>query len=53
MAVFRCNVCNVYEYNQEKGDHKTGIEPGTHPSDFPDNWACPICTSDKTHLDPL
>jgi rubredoxin len=53
MSLFRCNVCSAYDYDQDNGDPKTGIEPGTHPQDFPDDWACPICGSDKTHLDPL
>ena len=51
MAVYRCNVCNAYDYNEEKGDANTGIAPGTMPQEFPDDLVCPICASDKTHLE--
>lgn len=50
---YRCNVCNTYEYDDVKGDPQTKIPPGTKPEDFPDDWRCPICSSDKTHLKPL
>jgi rubredoxin len=53
MAVYRCDVCNVYEYDDSKGDADKGIAPGTNPQDFPENWTCPICSSDKTHLQPV
>ena len=47
---YRCNICNVYEYDDGIGDVHTGINPGTKPKDFPDEWLCPICAADKTHL---
>lgn len=50
MTRYRCNVCNVFEYEPERGNSVTGIRPGTLPEDFPDDWRCPICSSDKTHL---
>jgi rubredoxin len=50
MTRYRCDVCNVYEYDDVKGDPDTNIKPGTKPEDFPDEWQCPICGSDKTHL---
>ncbi len=50
MPMYRCNVCNVFEYEIDRGDSPTGIRPGTRPQDFPDNWRCHICGSDKTHL---
>ena len=50
---YRCNVCNVFEYDDAIGDSTTNIKPGTKPEDFPDNWKCPVCTSDKTHLKPI
>ncbi len=50
MAFYRCNVCNVFEYDTARGNSLTGIRPGTEPRDFPDDWKCPICDSDKTHL---
>ncbi|MGB7054826.1 MAG: glutamate synthase-related protein [bacterium] len=53
MAKYRCNVCNVFEYDDTRGDSPTNIKPGTKPADFPDSWRCPICDSDKTHLNPI
>ena len=53
MSLYRCNICNAYDYEDEKGDSSLGIEPGTKSADFPDGWICPICGSDKTHLDPV
>jgi rubredoxin len=50
MARFRCDVCKVYEYDPERGDSVTGLKPGTGLDEFPDGWVCPICLSDKTHL---
>jgi len=43
-------VCNVFEYDTARGNSLTGIRPGTEPGDFPDDWKCPICDSDRTHL---
>ena len=53
MALYRCNFCNAYDYDDEVGDSISGIDPGTQPEDFPEGWICPICGSDKTHLDPV
>ena len=53
MTLYRCNVCNVYEYESENGDADLKVAPGTLPEDFPDDWKCPICGSDKTHLKPV
>ena len=53
MMFYRCNVCNVFEYDPARGNSLTGIKPGTDPHDFPDDWKCPICDSDKTHLIPV
>jgi glutamate synthase domain-containing protein 2/CDGSH-type Zn-finger protein len=50
---YRCNVCNMFEYDETRGDSTTNIKPGTKPADFPDDWRCPICGSDKSHLKPI
>ena len=50
MTRYRCNVCNVFEYDPKHGNSRTGINPGTKVEDFPDDWRCPVCFSDKTHL---
>ena len=53
MTLYRCDVCNVFEYESRRGDPLTHIQPGTEPADFPAEWACPICASDQTHLRPV
>jgi glutamate synthase domain-containing protein 2/rubredoxin len=53
MTLYRCNVCNVFEYDPARGNSLTGIKPGTEPREFPDGWKCPICSSDKSHLAPV
>ena len=50
---YRCNVCNVFEYEETRGDSNTSIKPGTKPEEFPDEWRCPICGADKSHLMPI
>ena len=47
MTKYNCDVCNAFEYDDEKG--MDGVEKGTKPSDFPSDWKCPICRADKTH----
>jgi glutamate synthase domain-containing protein 2/rubredoxin len=53
VTLYRCDVCNVFEYDPVRGNSLTQIKPGTEPKDFPDTWTCPICSSDKTHLIPV
>ena len=50
MPLYRCNVCNTFEYEPDRGSSTTGIKPGTDPGQFPDDWNCPICGADRTHL---
>ncbi|MBN1432941.1 MAG: rubredoxin [Methanomicrobiaceae archaeon] len=50
MSFYRCNICNVFEYDTERGDSVTDIHPHTNPFEFPDDWRCPICHSDRSHL---
>ncbi|MDF1558044.1 MAG: rubredoxin, partial [ANME-2 cluster archaeon] len=50
MARYYCNICNTYEYFDDKGDSNLNISPGTKPKDFPDDYKCPICQADKTHM---
>ncbi|MCD4807206.1 MAG: rubredoxin [Methanococcoides sp.] len=52
MTEYRCNVCNVFEYDDTRGDSNTEVKPGTKPEDFPDDWRCPICGADKNHQMP-
>jgi glutamate synthase domain-containing protein 2/rubredoxin len=53
MTLYRCSVCNSFEYEPERGNPLTKIRPGTQPAQFPSDWVCPICGSDPTHLKPV
>lgn len=53
MPMYRCDVCQTFEYEAERGDSRTGIKPGTPVGQFPEDWRCPICDSDRTHLTPV
>src|SRR3990172_5337494 len=47
MAKWLCTVCNIYVYDEERGDPATGIEPNTKIQDFPESWRCPVCGANK------
>jgi len=53
MTKYRCNICNVFEYDESRGDSNTKIKPETKPNEFPKDWKCPICGANHTHLKPL
>ncbi len=50
MDKWLCTVCNIYVYDEGKGDAATGISPNTKVSDFPESWRCPVCGATKDKL---
>ena len=50
MPKYQCNVCHVYEYELDRGDPPSHIRPGTEPRDYPEDWRCHLCGSDRSHL---
>jgi rubredoxin len=44
--IWQCQNCH-YEYEEERGDPISDIEPGTYFEDLPDDWVCPICGAAK------
>ena len=50
MSKYKCDICNVFEYDESRGDSNTNVKPGTKPSEFPGKWKCPICGADHTHI---
>lgn len=42
MKKYYCTVCD-WVYDPVKGDHESGIAPGTAFEDIPDDWVCPLC----------
>ena len=41
-----CELCGLV-YDEEKGDPKRGIEPGTPFAQLPEDYECPGCYSEK------
>jgi len=41
-----CSICG-YEYDEEKGEPDSGIEPGTKWEDVPEDFVCPVCGAPK------
>lgn len=49
MAKWLCTVCNIYVYDEEKGDDLAGAK-SKRVSDFPDSWRCPVCGATRDKL---
>jgi len=47
---YKCDICNAYDYDTDQGDEKLGVKKGSKPADFSNDWKCPICQADKTHM---
>jgi len=43
MVKWLCTVCNIYIYDEDRGDPDKGIVPNTRLSELPDSWRCPVC----------
>ncbi len=43
---YKCKTCG-HIYDEEKGDPRNGIAPGTRWEDLPDDWECPGCGAAK------
>jgi len=46
-----CLYCG-YVYDEEQGAPEDGIPPGTKWDDIPDDWCCPMCSSEKDGFEP-
>ena len=47
MSVYLCTICNIYAYDEKKGDIKNNLKPKTLYDDIPNSFRCPICNSKK------
>ena len=45
MAQYRCLICG-YVYDEDKGEEKKDVAPGTAFEDLPKDWVCPTCGAD-------
>lgn len=52
MARYICFFCG-YTYDEAVGAPDHGIAPGTPFADIPDDWECPMCSSDKSDFNPV
>jgi rubredoxin len=41
-----CTTCG-YTYDPEYGDLDGGIDPDTPFEDIPEDWICPLCSTEK------
>lgn len=48
-----CSYCNVFAYDEEKGDLNAHLEPGTLVKDINVSWSCPVCGMPKKFLKPV
>lgn len=49
---YKCLLCN-YVYDEDAGDPKHNIEPGTKWEDVPDEFVCPDCGATKLDFEKL
>jgi isopentenyl diphosphate isomerase/L-lactate dehydrogenase-like FMN-dependent dehydrogenase/rubredoxin len=50
MAVYQCKYCDTYAYDEDEGDSKTDLEPGTEWQEINESWRCPFCQGTKDSL---
>ncbi len=53
MTLYRCNVCNVFEYDPDRGNSLTNIPPGPNPGIFRRIGNAPSAARHRTHLKPV
>jgi rubredoxin len=49
---YKCQNCG-YIYDPEVGDPEGEIDPGTHFSEIPEDWVCPVCGAVKSQFEPV
>lgn len=42
--------CKIFTYNEDIGDQKTNLKPGTKVENIPNTWRCPVCGAIKSYL---
>jgi 4-hydroxymandelate oxidase len=45
--------CKIFIYDEEIGEPKLNLAPGTKVEDIPDTYRCPVCGFLKSYLQPL
>ena len=49
MAQYRCLICG-YVYDEDKGEEKKDVAPGTAFEDLPEDFKCPLCGAAKSMI---
>lgn len=49
---YKCLICG-HIYDPEEGDPDSGIPAGTAFEDLPDDWACPVCGTEKENFEEI
>ena len=49
MAQYRCLICG-YVYDEDKGEEKKDVAPGTAIDDLPEDFKCPLCGAAKSMI---
>jgi rubredoxin len=52
MSRYKCKVWG-YVYEQETGEKRSKVEPGTVFDDLPEKWCCPTCGALKKSFNEL
>lgn len=47
MAVYLCRICNIFTFDEDKGDQRIGIPPETEFETIPESSSCPLCGANK------
>jgi 4-hydroxymandelate oxidase len=50
---YLCMNCKIFIYDEEMGEKKLNLEPGTKVENIPDTYRCPVCGAPKSYLQPL
>ncbi len=50
---FVCSFCEAFVFDEEKGDAKAGLSPGTSKEQISVQWRCPVCGHWKDNLRPI
>jgi len=45
--------CKLFVYDEESGDQRINLRPGTKVGDIPDSYRCPVCAAPKSYLQPV
>ena len=48
-----CTYCNTFVLDEDAGEARAALAPGTKLKDIPAAWRCPVCGQPKSYLKPI